>query len=173
MVVSAGAGGAVGYAPVATALLHSPPEPILTMHRGEVYPDGARLAPVMISTPGHRVLRRRQRRAPPAWFSRWPVPSAAATASQDPEGDPCQDQARAGARASTAAAEAIRPAPRECCEATAWRALRSAEITAVSSWASSAGLSAARPAPRRGGVVVFYPRSANLHHELVRNLHRE
>jgi hypothetical protein len=28
----------------------------------------ARLAPVMISMPGHRVLRRRQRRAPPAWF---------------------------------------------------------------------------------------------------------
>ena len=27
----------------------------------------------MISTPGNRVLRRRQRRALPAWFSRWPV----------------------------------------------------------------------------------------------------
>ena len=40
---------------------------------GEVYPDGARLAPAMISTPGLRVLRRRQRRALPAWFSLWPV----------------------------------------------------------------------------------------------------
>jgi hypothetical protein len=29
----------------------------------------ARLAPAMISTPGQRVLRRRQRRALPAWFA--------------------------------------------------------------------------------------------------------
>jgi hypothetical protein len=33
----------------------------------------ARLAPVMISTPGHRVLRRRQCRALPVWFSQWPA----------------------------------------------------------------------------------------------------
>jgi hypothetical protein len=59
--------------PVAAALCNRRQSRILTIHRGEVYPDGARLAPVMISTQGHRVLRRRQRRALPAWFSRWPA----------------------------------------------------------------------------------------------------
>jgi len=36
---------------------------------GEVYPDGARLAPAMISTSGHRGPRRRQRGAQPAWLA--------------------------------------------------------------------------------------------------------
>jgi hypothetical protein len=31
----------------------------------------------MISTPGHRALRRRNGRALPAWFSRWPAPAGA------------------------------------------------------------------------------------------------
>jgi hypothetical protein len=37
---------------------------------------GARLALEMISTPGHRVLRRRQRRALPAWIFHLDKPSA-------------------------------------------------------------------------------------------------
>jgi hypothetical protein len=53
---------------------HSPPERDFDDPLEEVYPDGARLALVMISTPGHGVLRRRQRRALPAWFGRWPSP---------------------------------------------------------------------------------------------------
>ena len=51
----------------------SPPEWDFDDPPGEVYPDGARLALAMISTPGHWVFRRRQRRALPAWFSLWPV----------------------------------------------------------------------------------------------------
>jgi len=38
--------------------------------QGKIYFPDAMLALAMISTPGHRVLRRRQRRAPPAWYSK-------------------------------------------------------------------------------------------------------
>jgi hypothetical protein len=40
----------------------------LTIYRGEVTVCRARLAPEMISTPGHRDLRRRQRRTLPVWL---------------------------------------------------------------------------------------------------------
>jgi hypothetical protein len=40
---------------------------ILTTDNAKVIVRRARLAPAMISTPGHRVSRRRQREAPPAW----------------------------------------------------------------------------------------------------------
>ena len=40
---------------------------ILTTNNAKVIVRRARLAPAMISTPGHRISRRRQREAPPAW----------------------------------------------------------------------------------------------------------
>ena len=50
---------------------------------------------------------------------------------RDPEGDPCQDQAGAGARASTAAAGALCPAAGDGRKETAVRTLRSAEISGL------------------------------------------
>jgi hypothetical protein len=44
---------------------------ILTIDKGTFILRQARLAPVMISTPGRRVSRRRQRGTPPAWLSRF------------------------------------------------------------------------------------------------------
>jgi len=41
---------------------------LLTIRQGRLTLHRARLVPVMISTPGHRVLSRRHCRAPPTWF---------------------------------------------------------------------------------------------------------
>jgi hypothetical protein len=43
------------------------PEPVLTIGERRFTVRRARLAPAMISTPGHRASRRRQRGAVPAW----------------------------------------------------------------------------------------------------------
>ena len=43
------------------------PVPVLTIDKGRFTLRRARLAPAMISTPGHRASRRRQRGALPAW----------------------------------------------------------------------------------------------------------
>jgi hypothetical protein len=43
------------------------PQPVLTTDNGRFTVGRARLAPAMISTPGHRASRRRQHEALPAW----------------------------------------------------------------------------------------------------------
>jgi hypothetical protein len=45
------------------------PQPVLTTDNGRFTVGRARLAPAMISTPGHQASRRRPREALPAWAS--------------------------------------------------------------------------------------------------------
>ena len=53
--------------PLRSRKLARKPQPVLTTDNGRFTVGQARLAPAMISTPGHRASRRRQREALPAW----------------------------------------------------------------------------------------------------------
>ena len=53
--------------PLRSRKLTRGPHPVLTTDNGGFTVGQARLAPAMISTPGHRASRRRQREALPAW----------------------------------------------------------------------------------------------------------